>query len=147
MKHVLWILLLSTLCPQIRAASCPTGQLKDENALIQIEKSWARALERHDMPALDCILAQEFEEADATGKLWDRSHMLARAADPGDVHYELSELHPHMHGDFGYIRGMGVAVRNGQVMAKTRFTDIFVYREERWQCVAGHESAFPPATK
>jgi hypothetical protein len=139
-KKMLWILLL---CP-IAHAACPTAQPKDENALIQIEQTWAQALVQHDVPALNCILAEEFEEAGSTGQLWDRSHMLGRAAEHTDVHYELSELHAHVHGDFGYIRGMGIATRDrGEVIAKTRFTDIFVYRDGRWQCVAGHESEFP----
>jgi ketosteroid isomerase-like protein len=143
MKQLLWFLLL---CPVSYAASCPTGQTKNEAALVQIEQTWAHALEQGDTSALECILAKDFEEATSTGSVMDRSNMLARAASPGGVHYELSELHAHVYGDFGYIRGLGVAVReNGKPTAKARFTDIFVYRDGRWQCVAGHESAFPPA--
>jgi ketosteroid isomerase-like protein len=143
-KHALWLLLL---CPTFCAALCPAGQAKDESALIQIEQTWARALEEHDVAALNCILANEFEEADATGTLWDRSHMLARSAQERGLHYKLSELHAHVYSDVGYIRGVGVATKDsGERVGKTRFTDIFAYREGRWQCVAGHESAFPPAT-
>jgi predicted amidohydrolase len=44
-------------------------------------------------------------------------------------------------GDFGYIRGLAAAVDpQGKVVAKVRFTDVYEYREGRWQCVAGHES-------
>jgi hypothetical protein len=28
----------------------------------------------------------------------------------------------------------------GKIVARVRFTDVYVYREGRWQCVAGHES-------
>jgi hypothetical protein len=28
----------------------------------------------------------------------------------------------------------------GKTVARVRFTDVYVYRDGRWQCVAGHES-------
>jgi ketosteroid isomerase-like protein len=136
--------LILLLCSAAYAASCPTGEAKDEAALVQMEQRWARALEAHDVPALDCILGSDFEEAGPTGQLADRSAMLTRAAHGQNAHYELSELHAHVYVDFAYIRGVGVATgAGGQLIAKTRFTDIFVYRHGRWQCVAGHESLFP----
>jgi hypothetical protein len=52
-------------------------------------------------------------------------------------------MHAHVFGDFGYVRGVGVARKGSARPVKTRFTDIFVYREGRWQWVAGHESRFP----
>jgi hypothetical protein len=33
----------------------------------------------------------------------------------------------------------------GKLVAKVRFTDVYVYREGRWQCVAGHESMLTEA--
>jgi ketosteroid isomerase-like protein len=111
--------------------------------LVQIENAWLRAVEQHDTATLGCILADELEEADFAGSLISRSEMLASAENRGDVHYELSEVHAHVYGDFAYVRGMGVASAGGQPTVKSRFTDIFLYREGRWQCVAGHESHFP----
>jgi ketosteroid isomerase-like protein len=69
--------------------------------------------------------------------------MLARAAKPRKGHDELEDLHAHVYGDVAYVRGIGVHVENGRPAGKSRFTDIFVYRDGRWQCVAGHESHFP----
>jgi ketosteroid isomerase-like protein len=95
------------------------------------------------MAALGCILADDFEETDSAGSLIDRSAMLASAANPSDGHFELADLHAHVYGDFAYVRGKGVRNDSGVRTEKTRFTDIFVYRDGRWQCVAGHESRFP----
>lgn len=144
MKSALWLLLL---CPWAQAAPCPTGQAKDEAALVEIEQTWARSLEQQDVSALGCILADEFEDAGPSGALSDRSKILARAADHPGVHHELSDLHARVYGDFGYIRGVATAAMgNGRVkdVVKVRFTDMYVYRDGRWQCVAGHESRFPP---
>jgi ketosteroid isomerase-like protein len=139
-------MLLLLLCPLAYAAPCPTNQAKDEAALVQIEHIWAQALERHDTAALECILADEFEDAGPDGMLTDRATTLTKAAAHAPVHHELSELHAHAQGDFGYIRGMATAMdKQGTLMARVRFTDVYVYREGRWQCVAGHESTMPAA--
>ena len=140
MKIVLFLLLLGS---PAYGANCPTGQLKGEATLVEIEHTWLRAVEQQDAAALACILADEFEEADFEGALISRSTMLARAAKPRKGHDELEDLHAHVYGDVAYVRGIGVHVENGRPAGKSRFTDIFVYRDGRWQCVAGHESHFP----
>ncbi len=117
------------------------------NVLIQIEQTWARALEQRDTATLNCILADEFEDAGPDGKLTDRATTLAKAAEHPAVHHALSDLHAHVHGDFGYIRGLATATdAQGKIVARVRFTDVYVYREGRWQCVAGHESMLTEAS-
>lgn len=137
MKHMLWILLL---CPAAAAATCPTGQARDEATLVQIEKTWARAWDAHDTDALGCILADEFEDADIQGKLSGRNATLARVETSHAVHHELSDLHAHVHGDFAYVRGVADAIDPQGKGSRVRFTDLYVFRQGRWQCVAGHES-------
>ncbi len=138
MKYLFWMLLS---CSLAHAAPCPNGQVKDGSALVAAEQNWARSLEHQDTTTLGCILADEFEDAGPDGKLTDRATTLAKAAEHRAVHHELSDLQPHVQGDFGYIRGQAAAVdAQGKTVAKVRFTDVYVYRDGRWQCVAGHES-------
>jgi hypothetical protein len=145
-KHVwVWLLMLS---PVACAALCPAGQAKDGNALVQNEQTWANALEQRDSAALSCLLAEEFEDAGPDGTLQDRDTALAKAAQHQPVHHELTEMHAYVHGDFGYIRGLATAMdAQGKVLARVRFTDIYVYREGRWQAVAAHESMLPGMAK
>ena len=138
MRYFLMMMILSSLA---YAAPCATDQSKDENALIQIERTWARALEQRDPEVFRCILADEFEDAVADGKLSDRAATLAKVTNHNSVHHELSDLHARVYGDFGYIRGMATALDpRTKLVLKVRFTDIYVYRDRRWQCVAGQES-------
>jgi ketosteroid isomerase-like protein len=142
-KYALWVLLL---CPLAVAAPCPTDTARENNVLIQIEQTWARALEQRDTATLNCILADEFEDAGPDGTLTDRATTLAKAGEHPAVHHALSDLHSHVQGDFGYIRGLATAINaQGQIVARVRFTDVYVYREGRWQCVAGHESMLTEA--
>ena len=138
MKYMLGIFVL---CSFAYAAPCPAGQAKNEDALVKMEQTWARSLEQSDAATLSCILAEEFEDAGPDGALTDRTSTLAKAAQHRSVHHELTELHAHVQGDFGYIRGKATAVdAQGKVVAQVRFTDVYAYRDGRWQCVAGHES-------
>jgi hypothetical protein len=66
-------------CSLAHGAVCPTGELKDQAALVQIEHVWLRAVEQHDMAALGCILADEFEEADFTPAVRVRSFFCIRS--------------------------------------------------------------------
>jgi len=141
MKVVLGMLLLSSLA---YAAPCPKAQAKDENALVQAEQAWAQAVDHSDTAALGCLLAEEFEDAGPNGDLTGRTAALATTAEPRRIHHELAELHAHVHGEFGYIRGLAMAKdADGTLLATVRFTDIYEYREGRWQCVAAHESLLP----
>jgi ketosteroid isomerase-like protein len=145
MKYALSIVLL---CRWAVAAPCPTGQAKVGEVLIQLEQTWARALEQRDAAALGCILAEEFEDAGPDGKLSDRATTLAKAAEQPALHHELADLRAQVHGDFGYIRGVATAMNpRHKVVAKVRFTDVYAYRAGRWQCVAGHESMVSEASR
>ena len=136
-----YALCFALLCPLAVAAPCATGQPQDGSALIQIEKTWARSLEQRDVATLGCILADEFEDAGPDGMLTNRTTTLAKAVAPRSAHHELSELTTHVYGDAGYIRGLATAADpQGKVLARVRFTDLYVYRDGRWQCVAGQES-------
>ncbi|MGC1647671.1 MAG: nuclear transport factor 2 family protein [Candidatus Sulfotelmatobacter sp.] len=138
MKYTVWMLLI---CPLAFAGPCPAGHAKDNGALIHLEQTWAQALEQRDSATLDCILADEFEDAGPDGMLTNRATTLAKASEHSAMHHDLTDLHAHVQGDFGYIRGLATAKNaEGKVVVRVRFTDVYVYREGRWQCVAGHES-------
>jgi ketosteroid isomerase-like protein len=144
-KRILWFTLL--ICP-FAFGGCPTGQTRDEGALIKTEQSWAQALDQRDSDAVGCLLADEFQEVDLHGMLRDRAENLASVIHRQPGRNQLSELHPHVYGEFGYVRGLNTVIdADGQPRAKVRFTDIFVYREGRWLAVAGQESLVTETSK
>ena len=62
----------------VAASTCAASQPKNESTLLQLEQSWAKALEQHDSTTVSCILADEFEDADVNGQLHHRAETLAR---------------------------------------------------------------------
>jgi len=147
MKILLCLALLGFTALPAFAATCPQ-QTKDAYALVLLEQTWARALETHDADAVGCILAEEFQDADPSGKLHDRAETLAQVAHRRPGKNILSELDPHLIGESGYIRGLATLVdAQGNTIARVRFTDIYVYRDHRWLAVAGQETLLPEAAK
>jgi ketosteroid isomerase-like protein len=142
---VLFALLLSL--PAL-AADCPKNQPMTEAALLELEQNWAQALDRHDASAVGCMVADEFEDADVDGRLHTRSQMLAHIPDrkPGSNH--LTEMRAHVEGSFGFVRGLNeVLDLSGKIVARVRFTDIFTYRDGRWQSLAGQETLLGEASR
>lgn len=130
------------------AADCPKNQPKTEAALIELEQNWAAALSRKDVDAVACLVADEFEDADVDGSLQTRSQMLEHIPHrkPGVNH--LSELRAHVEGNSGFTRGLATLVdASGKVVARVRFTDVFTYRDGRWQALAGQESLLGGASR
>jgi ketosteroid isomerase-like protein len=130
------------------AVDCPKNQPKTEAALIELEQNWAAALSRKDADAVACMVANEFEDADVDGSLKTRSQMLEHIPNrkPGTNH--LSEMRAYVEGNSGFTRGLATLVdASGKVVARVRFTDVFTYRDGRWQALAGQESLLSEASR
>ena len=139
------LLAVLMICPVVMAATCPK-QSRTKDELLEVEQSWAVALEKSDTDTIECILASEFQDADINGALHDRSEALEKAQRPRQTHNELSDLEPHLYGDLAYVRGLNtVTDAQGKPVAKVRFTDIFIFRHGRWQAVAGQETLLKDA--
>ena len=138
------IFLMALAC----AAECDKNQAKTEPALMELEQAWAAALGRHDASTVACMLADEFEEADVDGALHTRAQVLEHIPQrkPGSNH--LIDMRAHLEGNFGYVRGLNeVMDRGGKVRARVRFTDVFIYRDGRWQAILAHESLVGEASR
>jgi ketosteroid isomerase-like protein len=130
------------------AADCPKHQPKTKAALIVLEQNWAAALSRKNVDAVACMVASEFEDADVDGSLHTRRQMLEHIPQrkPGTNH--LSELRAYVEGNFGFTRGLATLVdASGNVVARVRFTDVFTYRDGRWQALVGQESLLSEASR
>ena len=141
MKILQLLAILLALAVSALAADCPKDQPKTDAALVQAEENWAAALNRKDSDAVACLLADEFEDADVDGSLHTRGETLEKIRNKKPGTNELSEMRGHVDGNLGYTRGLATLTDpSGKVVARVRFTDVFTYRDGRWQALAGHES-------
>ncbi len=130
------------------AADCPKNQPQTEAALIELEHNWAAAQSRKDTDTVACLLADEFEDVDVDGSLHTRSQTLEHIPQRKPGVNRLSELRAHVEGNSGFTRGLATLVdASGNVVARVRFTDVFTYRDGRWQALTGHETLLGEASR
>jgi Domain of unknown function (DUF4440) len=130
-------------------------------AVMTVEHQWLAALSRHDVKTLARVLGREFIDSDFQGDAITRAQYLAYFARP------LSPRAPRMQQRFEntrvrFVAGGRVAIATGVVISRpaasrtgtpsspgllrhSRFTDVFVWRDRRWQAVTGQETHFIPA--
>lgn len=116
-------------------------QSKAEQELIQIERDWCAAVVKKDAAALARILADDYTSVGSRGTTSTKTDELAnlKGADSTASCVD-SNLKVRIYGDAAVVTGLGT--RSGTykgVAFKDRqslWTDTFIRKDGRWQCVA-----------
>lgn len=135
----------------VPASARSSGSERTAAAVMQIEQEWLAALNRHDDSTLAPILGQEFIDSDFQGDVITRAQYLgyfARPVSPREPRVEQSFRDTKVRfvaaGDVAIVTG--VVVTRIEAVVKparySRFTDVFVWRDGRWQAVTGQETHF-----
>ena len=130
-----------------RVASASPAATTVEAAITQLERDWAAAIVKKDGPALDRLLADEFNGTSATAHTFPKS-VAVNELKSGKYVVEsmvLDEISVNVYGD------MAVAFTSqkekSQYAGKDtsghyHFTDVWAKKGGRWQVVASHGSRF-----
>lgn len=129
------------------------GEIKNE--LIQIEREIGRANLECDYRYFDRVEADDFIFTDAAGGVSDKKQDMAGEKDchKTDGTYDVDEAEVRLYGNTAVVTGRVTTSHKNKedkvVVRHSRFTDVFVWRDGRWQLVAGHSSRIldPPAQK
>ncbi|HVZ16206.1 MAG TPA: nuclear transport factor 2 family protein [Terriglobales bacterium] len=123
------------------SAECTQHDAKSQEGLLVIENRWVKALDNRDQAALACILGAEFKDAGVYGQVRDRAQVLSELPNRRDAGQHLQDLDTIVLGDTGVVRGVNhLTAPDGKPLVDVRFTDVFVYREGRWQAVSAQET-------
>lgn len=124
-------------------------------AVMTVEHEWLTALSRHDVTALARILGREFIDSDFEGNAVVRARYLAyfsrpvsHAAPRVEQSFQDTTVRFVSGGDVAIVTGLVVtrpAMASSDAVRHSRFTDVFVWRDGRWQAVTGQETHFTPA--
>jgi ketosteroid isomerase-like protein len=121
-----------------------TASGEDEQALYQLERDWAAAMVKKDAVALDNLLASEFQ-ANYADFVTNKKQFLA-AIKSGTAKFEsmtTSEMQAFVFGDTAIVHGLSTAkssMAGRDTSGQQRYTDVFVKRDGRWQCVTGYST-------
>lgn len=145
------ILILLTVFIVAAVAQTKAGQAdkksKVEAELMQLERDIGDANIKRDKAFFERIEAEEFIFTDSSGGLTNKAQDVASLDSPPGafklVSYVPDEMTVHVYGDTAVVTGrVTTEGRNADraVTSRSRFTDVFVKRQGRWQIVAGHSS-------
>ena len=112
-----------------------------EQQIVRLEQAWREARIRGDTAFLDSLYAKEFRVQGTNGKVISREADIAGFAS-GDIRPEVidaEEMNVALYGDVAVVTGLDrlkgrYKGRTGE--GRVRFTDVFVWRDGRWQLVA-----------
>ena len=116
-------------------------QSKVEQELIQIERDWCAATVKKDATALARILADDYTSVGSRGTTSTKADELAnlKGAD-STTNCVDSNIKVRIYGDAAVVTGLGtrsgtskgVTFKDRQIL----WTDTFIRKDGRWQCVA-----------
>jgi len=115
----------------------------DRDALMALENAWLK--NEHNAAELEHILAADFLHPVVTGDVLTKAQHIKFSSthlSPADLTKHFEGLQIRVYGDVGIVNGLVVATnRDENVVRKTVFTDVFVYRDGRWQAINAQENA------
>ena len=117
----------------------------DQDILIELEHNWDAAFHRHDAAFIDRILADEFIVTYDNGARADRTIELELAKTLNE-NIESSMMDEFIVKEFGNTAVVWFSlhlvgpVKGQRVQNDYRFTDVFVLRDGRWQCVSSQST-------
>lgn len=121
----------------------------DQQILIELERGWNEAFYRKDVTFIEDLLADEFMATYDDGSRGDKARELALTAEFNQ------QVESAIQDDFTvrvyrdtavvWFTLRLVGIRQGQRADVTfRYTDVWVLRDGRWQCVSTHSTKVNP---
>ena len=131
------------LCALPAAGNEKRASNRDRDALIELENDWLK--NEHNAAELEHMLAADFLHPVVTGDVLTKAQHIKFSSThlpPPDLTKHFEELQVRVYGDVGIVNGLVVATdKGGNVAGKTVFTDVFDYRDGRWQAINAQENA------
>jgi len=143
------LLVSATLLFPLADARAQGSPAQAQAKLIQIEREIGAANFACDYKYFAQVEATEFIFTDAGGGVTTRAQDLAGEKDcrKSEGTYELDDVKVTLYGTTAVVTARATTTTKNAagaaVVRRNRFTDVFVWREGRWQLVAGHSSRIP----
>jgi ketosteroid isomerase-like protein len=126
----------------------------EEQQLVKVENDWSAAVVKHDAASLQGFYADEYVSTDSDGMVRNKAQDIANFTSGATklASYKLDDLKVHVYGDVAVVTGRNTVKgslkdTSEDVTGHYRFTDVFVKRGGRWQCVASQGSRITTGAK
>src|SRR5882724_6993286 len=120
--------------------------MNEENRLLKLDNEWNEAYPRHDVSALDHIIADDWVCIDGAGLVITKGQLLERVESSTTFYdpYKFDEITLRMFKDAAIVTGRLSGTRRGNdgtFYFEQRYTRVYVMRNDRWQSVATQVTA------
>ena len=148
-KHVVTSMILLAIAVFISNAwsltpeqtSPPRTPESDRQTLIALENEWLTA---QNASILDRILASDFLHPVPSGDFLTKSQHIewfTKHLPPVNLKFRFGRLDVRLYGDFAIANGSVITSdENGKEVSRNVFTDVFTYRDGRWQAINAQET-------
>ena len=142
MKRVLRFVLIGL---SVAPASCSQKPSAGPE-LIALENSWKESVIKRDAAALNRLYADEYASVDQEGSVWNKSEDIDIDTTGASrlTSFKLDDMKVRPYGDVAVVTGVNTSqgtLHGYASSSRSRFTDVFVKRDGRWQCVSSQTTA------
>ena len=139
-------------CQDPAGAPPRTQAESDEQELIKLENDWLQAFFKNDGAFADRFLAEDYMGTDEHGDVKDKAQEIAeiKAGAHLSTSGVLDNIRVRVYGDAAVVTGRHIMkglFQGKEYRSPYLWTDIFIKRGGRWQCVASHASKAIPQGK
>jgi ketosteroid isomerase-like protein len=116
-----------------------------EQELIKLENEWGEAIVKHDAASIDRIMADDYMGTYVDGSFFTKAQYIeyVKSSKEEILSLVIDEWKVGVYGDAAVVMGrttMKMQSAGKEMTYQVRFTDTWVKRAGRWQCVAAHNS-------
>ena len=147
MKTVAGITLAVVLAASAVAAGAGQVPAGPEQALVTLENDWSQASIKRDGAKLQQFYADEYVFTDADGMTSTKAKEIANLTSGAFrlTAYKFEDVKVRVYGEVAVVTGRNNIKGTWEdierdISGPYRFTDVFVRRNGRWQCVASQSS-------
>ena len=123
----------------LHAHPCFANDWESERQLRKLESEMLWAYVMLDFSTLGQIYADDFTYIDNSGELMNKSKVvnMVRMASFRVDSIPVSNSRVRVYGNTAVISGVRRFYRAGKMLDEVRYTEVWVNRNRRWQCVSG----------
>jgi len=148
MKRLTLAVSLTVIALAVAAQAPATAQTQagsDEQALVKMENDWLQAFFKNDDAFADRFLADDYMGTDEHGAVKNKAQEIAeiKAGAHLSTSGVLDNIRVRVYGDAAVVTGRRIMkglFQGKEYRSPYLWTDIFIKRGGRWQCVASHVS-------
>jgi ketosteroid isomerase-like protein len=145
-KTSIGLLILLLGCASLSwAQATARSAASTEMSLKDLETKWAAAFQKADAAAIGDILADDFVSINAEGKIMSKADVLSEAKKSKITKSAVSDMRVRMLSNeaaivSGVWTGAGTDPSGKKFDTSSRWTDVFVYKNGKWKCVASQST-------